>query len=89
MEGNCLNIDVKMNEMKEFIIFFVGLKLGKYIFIFEIKNMFFEYFEYDEFNDINILVEVIFDKKIMLLEFMFDFFGFVNVNCDLINEFFN
>ncbi len=78
-----------MNEMKEFTIPFVGLKLGKHIFTFEIKNTFFEHFEYDEFNDTNILVEAVLDKKTTLLEFTLDFSGFVNVNCDLTNEPFN
>lgn len=89
LEGKCLNIDVKMNEMKEFTIPFVGLKLGKHIFTFEIKNTFFEHFEYDEFNDANISLEAVLDKKTTLLEFTLDFSGFVNVNCDLTNEPFN
>ena len=75
--------------MKEFTIPFVGLKLGKHIFTFEIKNTFFEHFEYDEFNDANISLEAVLDKKTTLLEFTLDFSGFVNVNCDLTNEPFN
>lgn len=89
MEGKCLNIDVKMNEMKEFTIPFVGLKLGKHIFTFEIKSTFFEHFEYDEFNGADISLEAVLDKKTTLLEFTLDFSGFINVNCDLTNEPFN
>jgi len=78
-----------MKEMKEFTIPFVGLKLGKHIFNFEIENTFFEHFEYEEFNDARISLEVVLDKKTTLLEFELDFSGFVNVNCDLTNEPYN
>lgn len=88
-KGICLNSDVKMNEMKEFTIPFVGLKLGKHIFTFEIKNTFFENFEYDEFHDAAIALDVVLDKKSTLLEFSLAFSGFVTVNCDLTNEPYN
>ncbi|MEZ4778061.1 MAG: DUF177 domain-containing protein [Flavobacteriaceae bacterium] len=78
-----------MIEMKEFTIPFVGLKLGKHIFTFEIKNSFFEHFEYEEFQDAGIALEVILDKKTTLLEFTLGFSGFVTVNCDLTNEPYN
>ncbi|MCB0456872.1 MAG: DUF177 domain-containing protein [Flavobacteriaceae bacterium] len=78
-----------MNEMKEFTIPFVGLKLGKHIFTFEIKNTFFEHFEYEEFQDAEIALEVVLDKKTTLLEFTLGFSGFVTVNCDLTNEPYN
>lgn len=86
LEGKSLNTDVKMKEMKEFTIPFVGLKLGEHIFNFEIKNTFFEHFEYEEFNGARIALEVILNKKTTLLEFTLNFSGSVNVNCDLTNE---
>ena len=38
-----------MKPLKEFIIPFVGLKLGKHHFDYHIGETFFEYFEYDDF----------------------------------------
>lgn len=85
-EGNSLNSDVKMKEMKEFTIPFVGLKLGEHIFNFDIRNSFFEHFGYEEFNSSQISLEVLLNKKTTLLEFTLYFSGFVNINCDLTNE---
>ncbi|GHC44067.1 YceD family protein [Ulvibacter litoralis] len=78
-----------MKEMKEFTIPFVGLKLGEHRFDFEIKKPFFEHFEYDEFNDANINLDVLLDKKTTLLEFTLSYTGTVNVNCDTTNEPYN
>lgn len=78
-----------MKELKEFTIPFVGLKLGEHHLDFEITKSFFEHFEYDEFNDANIHLDVLLDKKTTLLEFTLNFDGFVNVNCDVTNEPFN
>jgi uncharacterized metal-binding protein YceD (DUF177 family) len=78
-----------MKELKEFNIPFVGLKLGDHRFNFEIKKSFFEHFEYDDFNDAVINLEVLLDKKPTLLEFTLSFKGYVNVNCDITNEPYN
>lgn len=78
-----------MKEMKEFTIPFVGLKLGEHRFDYEIKKPFFEHFEYDEFNDVAITLDVLLDKKTTLLEFTLHFEGYVNVNCDITNEPYN
>ena len=45
-----------MKAMKEFIIPFVGLKLGKHHFEYKIEQPFFDHFEYDDFK--NALVEL-------------------------------
>lgn len=76
----------EMKQLKEFIIQFVGLKLGKHHFDFEIDNRFFKHFGFEDFNDSNIKVDVVLEKKATLLEFDFDAHGTVNVNCDLSNE---
>ena len=76
-------------EMKEFIIPFVGLKLGKHSFNFEITKTFFKHFEYEDFNDSSINLDVVLDKKPTLLEFTLSFKGFVNVCCDVTNEPYN
>jgi uncharacterized metal-binding protein YceD (DUF177 family) len=75
-----------MKALKEYTIKFVGLKLGLHNFEYQIDNKFFEYFEYSEFNDANVTVDVTLNKKTTLLEFHFEASGSVNVNCDLTNE---
>ncbi|CAH8286574.1 uncharacterized metal-binding protein YceD (DUF177 family) [Mariniflexile fucanivorans] len=78
-----------MKPLKEFTIPFVGLKIGKHQFEYKIEQTFFEYFEYEEFNDVNVDVNLILDKKSTLLELNFKISGFVNVNCDVTNEPYN
>ena len=78
-----------MKPLKEFTIPFVGLKIGKHHFEYKIEQAFFEYFEYDEFNNANVDVNLVLDKRETLLELNFKISGFVNVNCDLTNEPYN
>ncbi|MCF7559522.1 DUF177 domain-containing protein [Sabulilitoribacter multivorans] len=78
-----------MKPLKEFTIPFVGLKVGKHHFEYKIKQAFFEHFEYEDFNDVDINIDVAFEKKTTLLELHFKIFGWVNVNCDLTNEPYN
>ena len=75
-----------MKTIKEFNIPFVGLKEGKHRFDYQIDNAFFEAFNYDEYNNANVNVTVILDKKSTMLELAFKMKGAVNVNCDLSNE---
>jgi len=75
-----------MKPLKEFTIPFVGLKAGKHYFDFDIDNKFFEYFEYEDFNDSCLKVDVEFVKKSTLLELHFEVSGTVNINCDVTNE---
>ena len=75
-----------MKDLKEFTIPFVGLKLGEHQFDYKIGKAFFEHFEYDEFNDAEIALDVLLNKKSTLLEFTLTFDGNVNVNCDMTNE---
>ena len=79
-------MNASMKPIKEFTILFIGLKLGKHHFDYQIDKAFFEHFEYDDFNDVNILTELVFEKKTTLLELHFKISGAVNVNCDLSNE---
>ena len=78
-----------MKPLKEFNIQFIGLKLGEHHFEYDIDNKFFEEFEYDEFNDANLKVNLVLNKKTTLLELHFEVIGTVNVNCDLTNEPYN
>ena len=79
-------IVVEMNKTKEYVIPFVGLKLGKHKFEYQISNSFFEIFDYNEFQNSDIKVNVILDKKSNLLEIEFKHKGTVNVPCDLTSE---
>jgi hypothetical protein len=41
---------VEMSKSKEYLIPFIGLKLGKHHFEYQISNAFFEIFDYDEYE---------------------------------------
>ena len=75
-----------MKPLKEYTIQFVGLKLGKHHFEYQIDKKFFEEFEYDEFNDVHVDVDLVLEKKSTILELHFEISGIVNVNCDTTNE---
>lgn len=75
-----------MKPLKEYDIQFVGLKLGKHHFEYQIDKKFFEHFEYEDFNDVDVKVNLLFEKKATLLELDFEVSGAVNVNCDTCNE---
>lgn len=75
-----------MKVNKEFLIPFVGLKQGKHQFEFEIDKKFFEYFDFDEYENVNIKVDLTLDKKSTMLELSFKHKGTVNVPCDISNE---
>ena len=85
-DGKALETDDEMRKLKDYTIPFVGLKLGKHQFEYEIDNEFFEHFEYDDFNSANVQVELTLEKKTTLLELTFKASGTVNVFCDLTNE---
>jgi uncharacterized metal-binding protein YceD (DUF177 family) len=75
-----------MNKTKQYLIPFVGLKLGKHHFEYQISNAFFEIFDYDEFKNSDIKVNVVLEKKGTMLELIFSQKGTVNVPCDLTSE---
>jgi len=78
-----------MKPLKEFNIQFIGLKLGEHHFEYDIEKKFFEEFEYDEFNDVNLKINLVLNKKTTLLGLHFEVSVTVHVNCDLTNEPFN
>ena len=49
--------------MKAYSISFSGLKIGKHHFEYQIDNAFFEDLDYQEFNDADVKVELVFEKK--------------------------
>jgi len=73
---------LKMKDLREFVIPFVGLKDGKHEFDYRIDNTFFELFNYDEFHSANLEVKLDFVKKPTFFELGFHVKGTVNVDCD-------
>lgn len=78
-----------MRPFKAYTIQFIGLKLGQHIYEYDIDNTFFELFEYDEFNSVNLKTTLKLEKKTTLLELQFLTQGDVNLNCDVTNEPYN
>lgn len=78
-----------MKVTNEFLIPFIGLKLGKHPFEFQINQAFFEKFEYHEYENCAIQVNVILEKKSTMLELSFKHKGTVTVPCDLTSEIFD
>ena len=80
---------VVMKALKSYTIPFIGLKIGKHHFDYQIDNTFFQHFEYDEFNAVDIKIDLKFEKKSTLMELYFSAKGSVNVNCDISDEPYN
>jgi uncharacterized metal-binding protein YceD (DUF177 family) len=78
-----------MKALKSYTIPFVGLKVGEHHFDYQIDNTFFQHFEYDEFNAVDIKIDLKFEKKSTLMELYFSAKGSVNVNCDISDEPYN
>lgn len=82
-------MSVIMKALKSYIIPFVGLKVGEHHFDYQIDNTFFQHFEYDEFNAVDVKIDLKLVKKSTLLELYFSAEGSINVNCDITNEPYN
>ncbi len=78
-----------MKALKAYNIQFVGLKVGEHSFDYQIEQTFFNNFEYEEFNEVDVKIDLKLIKKTTLLELYFEASGSVNVNCDLTNEPYN
>ena len=79
-------IVVEMKVSNEYLIPFIGLKLGKHQFDYQIDKTFFDRFEYDDFESCDIKTTVVLEKKTTMLELHFKHKGTVNVPCDLTGE---
>ena len=77
-----------MKDLKEFNISFIGLKEGNHQFEFKIEKEFFDFFDFDEFYNSNIVVQLEFLKKATMFELNFKCSGSVEVTCDMSNEMF-
>jgi uncharacterized metal-binding protein YceD (DUF177 family) len=72
-------------ELKAFDILFVGLKLGKHQFQYEIDNTFFENFGFEEFNSTTLQINAELDKRSTIMDLHLEAIGTVNVDCDVTN----
>lgn len=77
-----------MNRERDFLIQFSGLKLGKHQFEYQIDKTFFSLFEFEEYEDVAVQVEVELEKKTTMLELQIRHQGMVRVPCDLTGEVF-
>ncbi len=78
-----------MKVTNEFLIPFIGLKLGKHQFEYQINETFFGAFDFEDFEKADIKVNVTLEKKSTMLELAFKHAGTVNVPCDLTGEMFD
>lgn len=75
-----------MKQLDEFLIPFVGLKLGKHQFEYQINKTFFKDFGFEDFDEAKVKVNVVLDKKSTFMELILKHKGEVNVPCDLSGE---
>lgn len=78
-----------MKKLNEYLIPFIGLKIGKHQFEYQIDKTFFDQFDYDDFENANVKVELVLEKKNVMLELHFKHKGTVHVPCDLTGEMFD
>lgn len=75
-----------MKSKNEYLIPFIGLKIGKHQFEYTIDKKFFDEFSFDEFENCDVKAKVVLEKKVTMLEVSFSHKGTVNVPCDLTGE---
>lgn len=78
-----------MKATKEFLIPFIGLKLGKHQFEYKINKTFLDIFDYQEFEKCEVNAQVVLEKKSTMIEISFKHTGTVYVPCDLTGEMFD
>ena len=79
----------KVKSIKEYIIPFVGLKIGKHTFQFEVTDSFFENFEYSIIHKGNVKVTLVLEKKETMLIGDYALEGAVVTNCNRCNDLMN
>lgn len=72
-----------MKSTNTYLIPFIGLKIGKHHFEYEIGKEFFDVFGFDEFENCAIKVKVVLEKKTTIMELNFAHKGTVAVPCDV------
>ena len=75
-----------MISESKYKIEFAGLKIGNHQFNFNADKKFFDRFNFSDFNNVSVNIDIDLIKKSTILELTFALKCFVNVNCDLTNE---
>lgn len=71
---------------REFVIPFIGLKLGNHLFEFEVEDSFFEAFEYSIIHNGRVHIDLMLEKKETMMIGNFSCKGKVSTNCDRCND---
>ena len=78
-----------MDKLKNYNIVFTSLPFGKSDFTFELSQSFFDLFEIEQdFENPNLIVSIILEKKSTMLELEISLKGAITVPCDLTGELF-
>jgi uncharacterized protein len=80
---------MKKGALKDFIIPFAGLSLGKHIYNLKVENSFFENLEYSEIKKGEFNVEITLNKQVNMLILDFLIEGWAEVMCDRCGDDFN
>ena len=75
-----------MTDFEDYAIQHIGLKKGKHHYHFKIKNEFFELFDFTDFHNANVDVDLELTKKENMIELNFDIQGSVGLTCDVSTE---
>ena len=78
-----------MKQLNEFLIPFIGLKVGKHSFEYHINNTFFDHFDYSDFENSTIKVNAVLEKKTTFMELSLKHKGTIFVPCDTTGEMFD
>ena len=78
-----------MKQINEFLIPFIGLKLGKHPFEYQVNNAFFDTFDYSDFERSDIRVKAVLEKKSTFMELALSHKGTIFVPCDTTGEMFD
>lgn len=75
-----------MADFEDYKIQHIGLKEGKHQYHYKIKNTFFKLFDFNDFHDANVQVDLELTKKENMIELDFDLKGSVGLTCDVSTE---
>ena len=75
-----------MKRSEKHILKFAGLKDGNHIFSYEINNRFFHHFNFNDFNQSSLRIDINLEKKATVLDLKINSKGLVNVDCSVSNE---
>ena len=75
-----------MADFNDYTIQHVGLEKGKYNYNYNIKQGFFDLFDYSDFHNVEINVDLELYKKESMIELRFNITGTVGLTCDVSTE---